>query len=162
MSSSKTQPPGGTVRTWLDERAQSGGTAIVFPETGDRLTWADLRAAAKVVASDLTTRGLSKGESVAILQPNGREGVIAFYGCLYGGFRATMLNLAAGPDAISYCLEHSEAKIAFVHASQTELFEKVAPEGAQVVPVANEAAEIELLPLKPEDHALLMYTSGTT
>ena len=162
MSSSLTQPPSGTIRTLLDERARSGGVAIVFPETNDELTWADIRDAAKVVASDLTARGLSKGESVAILQPNGREGVVAFYGCLYGGFRATMINLAAGPDAISYCLEHSEAKIAFVHASQTELFEGAALEGTQFVPVANTATETELFPLAPEDHALLMYTSGTT
>ncbi|MEM6579309.1 MAG: AMP-binding protein, partial [Pseudomonadota bacterium] len=100
-------PPSGTVRDWLDARADTGGTAIVFPETGKSLTWPDLRAAARGFAGHLTKQGAAKGESVAIIAPNGQDGVTAFYGAAYGGFRATMINLAAGRDAISYALEHS-------------------------------------------------------
>ncbi|SMX43131.1 putative sulfoacetate--CoA ligase [Octadecabacter ascidiaceicola] len=50
--------------------------------------------------------GIEKGESVAIIHPNGREGVVASYATLYGGYRATMINLAAGPNAIAFALEH--------------------------------------------------------
>lgn len=155
-------PPKGTVRTLLDERAKDGGTAFVFPETGDRLTWTDLRDAAQFVACDLTSRGVEKGESVAILHPNRRDCVVALYGCLYGGFRATMINRAAGPDAMAYCLAHSEAKIAFVHQPQADLFAQIAPEGMTPVPLATSKTEADLWPVCAEDHALLMYTSGTT
>ena len=114
MKLNKSTPPEGTVRDWLDARARAGGTAVTFPETRGLLTWHQLRAEARQIASDLTARGIAKGDSVAVIHPNGREGVIALYAALYGGFRATMINLAAGPDAIGYALEHSEAKIAFV------------------------------------------------
>ncbi|MGI9395085.1 MAG: AMP-binding protein, partial [Boseongicola sp.] len=90
-------PPDGTIRDWLDARAADGKTAFVFPETGESLSWAELRDTAAGLAGGLTERGVAQGDSVAIMHPNGRDGVIALFAALYGGFRATMINLAAGP-----------------------------------------------------------------
>ena len=75
----------------------------------------------------LISRGAKHGESVAILHPNGRDGLVALYAALYGGFRAAMINLAAGPDAIAYALDHSEARFAFVHDSATDTFKAAEP-----------------------------------
>ena len=151
-------PPQGTVRDWLDRRAEEGGTAIVFPESGGELRWSALREAARGLAGALTARGAAKSESVAILAPNSEEGVTALYAALYGGFRATMINLAAGPDAIAYALGHSGARFAFVHPDCEAM---VGEAGLDIVPVdAREAAALH--DLAPGDHALLMYTSGTT
>ena len=160
MRLSASAPPEGTVRDWLDARAETGGVSIVFPETGASLTWPDLRDEARKIAADLTAQGVAKGESVAIMHPNGAAGVVAVYAALYGGFRATMINLAAGPDAIGYALDHSEARIAFVDPVQMALFDKVRPD--RLAPYASGGAEAELYPIDPADDALLMYTSGTT
>ena len=89
-----------TVCDWLDLKAL-GGVAFVFPETGEELNWQDLRDQAAQVSGDMTAQGISKGDSVVIMHPNGPDGVKALYSVLYGGFRATMLNLAAGPDALA-------------------------------------------------------------
>lgn len=153
-------PPEGTLRDWLDARADAGGTAFVFPETGEELAWADLRAHAVQVAADLTAQGIVKGESVAVMHPNGLEGVKALYSVLYGGFRVTMLNLAAGPDALGYAMEHSEARLAFVHEDQLEAFNAVRPDGLTVY--APSSASAPLHDVTSSDDALLMYTSGTT
>lgn len=161
MRLSDTEPPEGTVRDWLDMRADQGGEAVVFPETGVRLGWSALRAAAAGFAAALTERGVAKGESIAIVSPNDAEAVIAFYGALYGGFRATMINLAAGRDAISYALEHSEARFAYVHEASEALFDCANATGIRKVSVQMSGAA-PLHPVAPEDHALLMYTSGTT
>ena len=115
MILSQTTPPKGTVRDWLDARAEQGGTAFVFPETNEALSWAELRDTAKTLAQGLTAQRVAKGESLAIIHPNGKDGVVALYAALYGGFRATMINLAAGPDAIAYALNHSGARFALVH-----------------------------------------------
>ncbi|MEX0339225.1 MAG: class I adenylate-forming enzyme family protein [Arenibacterium sp.] len=160
MKLSLTEPPKGTVRDWLDARAEAGGTAITFPETGEVLSWVDLRAHAAHVAGDLTAQGIGRGESVAVIHPNGLEGVKAFYAAVYGGFRVTMINLAAGPDAIAYALEHSEARVAFVHDSQLEMFDKVRPDKLHLYGPGD--AQSPLHPIVSEDDALLMYTSGTT
>ena len=154
--------PKGTVQDWLNTRANSDGVAIVFPETNERLTWQDLRDHARKMAEGLIGCGAKQGESIAIVHPNGKEGVLAVYAALYGGFRATMINLAAGPDAISYALEHSGAQFAFVHESQSSVIDQLAPAGMQVVNAEMLRDGQEIPPFTANQHALLMYTSGTT
>jgi acyl-CoA synthetase (AMP-forming)/AMP-acid ligase II len=154
-------PPKGTIRDWLDYRAKSGGVAMVFPESDDTLSWDILHTKANSIARTLTRQGVKKGESVAIVHPNGPDGIAALYGVLYGGFRATMINLAAGHDAINYALSHSEARFAFVHDSAAELYTSAVPSGITLISEIS-AQEIALHQIAPNDHALLMYTSGTT
>lgn len=161
MKLSQDTPPAGTIRDWLAERAETGGTAVVFPETGGALSWSDLQAESRQFAMALTWRGAGKGESVAIVAPNGREALVALYGALIGGFRATMINLAAGRDAIAYALEHSEARFAYVHDDCRALFDAANVSGVETLPLATSEA-IALNPIDTADHALLMYTSGTT
>ena len=144
----------------MDSRANEGGTAFVFPETGETLTWPDLQAAAAKIAADLTTQGIAKGESVVVMHPNGLEGVKALFAALYGGFRVTMLNLAAGPDALGYAMAHCEARVAFVHDAQVESFNQVRPDNLNRFAACGEGAELH--DIAPADDALLMYTSGTT
>jgi len=82
-------PPQGTVKDWLDARAANDGVAIVFPETGEHLDWRSLRDSARDMAQGLVGLGVAQGESVAIVHPNGKEGVLALYAALYGGFRVS-------------------------------------------------------------------------
>ncbi len=161
MKFSRTMPPEGTVRHWLDHRAEGGATALRFCETGEVMDWRALRDAARGLAGHLTDLGLQRGESVAIMHPNGREGLVALYAALYGGFRATMINLAAGRDAIGYALEHSETRFAMVHAEQREAFRDAASDSLTLVDEGARSGSV-LHDVGAEDHALLMYTSGTT
>jgi len=155
-------PPQGTVRDWLDYRAQSERIAFVFTDDSPPLEWVQLRDEARQIARTLTVQGITKGESIAILQPNSREGILAFYGAVYGGFRATMINLAAGPDAMAYALEHSEARIALVHDSVAGMYETARPDGMTRLNAIDADTDIALHEVTRYDHALLMYTSGTT
>lgn len=155
-------PPAGTVRDWLDARAKGDGVAIVFPETDEVLGWRALRDEARTMAQGLVGLNIQPGESVAIVHPNGREGVVALYAVLYGGFRATMINLAAGPDAISYALDHCGARYAFVHHSQLDTIGAIAPQRMSIVSPEMLSLRLEIPSFDATRHALLMYTSGTT
>lgn len=157
-------PPDGTVRDWLDYRASTVGDrdAYLFFDGEAALTWSGLRANAQKLAERLTAVGLEKGASVAILQPNGREGVECLYGVLYGGFRATVINLVAGDEAIGYALDHCGARVALVGDAQVEQFERVRPKGISRLAATSISDASKLHALAPEDDALLMYTSGTT
>ncbi len=161
MNWTASTPPGGTIRDWVDARKNDPGQAFVFPRGDAPLSWAELHEAACGIAKALTALGLSKGESVAIMMPNGREAILALFGTLYGGFRATMINLAAGPEAISYALDHSDARCAFVGEDQFALFDATRPRGVNILSV-NVRSEGALHEVTTSDHALLMYTSGTT
>ena len=168
MKFDRQTPPAGSVRDWVDSRANDGGTAFVFPETGETLSWPDLQATAANIAGDLTAQGIAKGESVVVMHPNGLEGVKALFAALYGGFRVTMLNLAAGPDALSYAMEHSQARVAFVHDDQLDVFNQVRPDKLKRFAARGQSADqsadqsAKLYDIAPADDALLMYTSGTT
>lgn len=152
--------PQGTIRDWLNKRADSDDTAFLFPEGEATLTWGELQTEAARIAAHVTAQGVAKGDSVAVMHPNGRGGVLALFGLFYGGFRATMINLVAGHDAIAYALDHSEAKFAFVHDQADALFQSAA-KGIEKLPL--DGAETAQLPdITATDHALLMYTSGTT
>lgn len=157
-------PPSGTVRDWLDNRACIVGdrNAYLFFDGEPALTWSGLQGKARQLAGQLTALGLEKGASLAILQPNGREALECLYGALYGGFRATVINLVAGDEAIGYALDHCEARIALVGDGQLELFERVRPKGMSRFAATRIDEAQDMHPLGPEDDALLMYTSGTT
>jgi acyl-CoA synthetase (AMP-forming)/AMP-acid ligase II len=86
--------------------------------------------------------------------------VLALFGLLYGGFRATMINLVAGQDAIAYALDHSEARFAFVHTQAQDMFNSTAKNIVSLDLTGNDTASLH--PVTATDHALLMYTSGTT
>lgn len=154
-------PPKGTLRDWIDARADAGGVAFTFPATGLDLGWADLRDQARALAAHLTGLGVQKGESIAILHPNGPGAVRALYAVLYGGFRATMVNLVAGQAAIAFALTHSEARFALVDSSAEGIFKSTKPAGMAAVAL-SETGTCALHPVSPSDDALLMYTSGTT
>ena len=155
-------PPEGTVRDWLDGQATNDAIAVVFPETGETLSWRALHHETSTMAGGLVGFGVQHGESVAIVHPNGRAGMVALYAVLYGGFRATMINLAAGPDAISYALDHSGAKVALVHSDSIEIIQHLKPATLTILQPSDLKAQAALPALSPADQALLMYTSGTT
>ena len=165
-------PPAGSVRDWLDRRAAETPDAIshIFADEGVSLTWAELRDIAADIAAHLAGQGVQKGESVALCLPNGRAGVTCLFGALYGGFRATPLNLAAGAAAMGYAIEHSRAGFALVGPAQATIFADALAE-TDALPVTIEAGDTiswpnkttaELEEVEASDHALLMYTSGTT
>jgi len=166
MKWDQTTPPGGTVRDWLAFRAQGAGDQIshIFTDGDAALTWGALWAEARQGAAHLTALGVGKGESVAIMLPNGRDAVVSLFAVLVGGFRATVINLAAGAEAVGYALSHSEARFAIVGAAQRGLFEDAGRLHPNTIKLAaiDTGADVPLHDLEPVDHALLMYTSGTT
>jgi acyl-CoA synthetase (AMP-forming)/AMP-acid ligase II len=172
MTTATDTPPTGTVRSWLDQRADRQGTDVshYFPTAPD-LTWGELRDTAAEIANHLAGMGLVKGDSVALMMPNSRMGIACLFGVLYGGFRIAVINLVAGAEAMGYALSHSDAKVVLVGAAQGDLFTAAAAThetGARQIRVGDTIAWPEgttpaaLPDLGPQDDALLMYTSGTT
>jgi acyl-CoA synthetase (AMP-forming)/AMP-acid ligase II len=170
---SKHTPPTGTIRDWLDRRAREtpDGTSHIFASDGSTLTWSQLRLEAADIARRLAAGGVTKGESIALCMPNSRFAILCLFGIFYGGFRATPLNLVAGPEALGYALTHSRSRYAFVGVEQSSLFEAaLLAHSCEVerIPVSDriewpgDRQTDELTALAPTDHALLMYTSGTT
>lgn len=168
-------PPGGSVRDWLDENADHMPDKVshLFPGSDVSFTWSSLRDAAIEFARRIAGFGLRAEDSVALMLPNSSTAIAAVFGALYGGFRLTEINLAAGADAIGYALAHSESKLVICGADQRDLLEEaLALHACDLSVVSAGTQEIDwpedsragALPAPPvaETQGLLMYTSGTT
>jgi acyl-CoA synthetase (AMP-forming)/AMP-acid ligase II len=162
-----------SVHSLIDRRAEesSGDTFVIAPETGESLSYGALRAAVRALAGLVHARGIRKGDSVAFACTNGLDAVITILGLMYGGYRATAINLVAGVQTIAYVLENSETRLIVCTPDQRGLVdEALAMNEAQCEvitcpqPGAHHGSDGTLTGEAPQanDDGLLMYTSGTT
>ena len=163
-----------TVRDLIERQAERYGDKVflIDPDTDESTTYGDMLRLSKTVAEDLRKRGVGKGESVSYALSNGRDCAMTIMGILYGGFRATAINLVAGTQAISHVLEHSETPLIITEARHDQLLDEALagtsakPERLGVAEllssIPSEQPEPVLSELAPVDDGFLIYTSGTT
>ena len=165
-----------TLREIIDNLAETSPekTIVICPETGRHVSAEDLRSLALATARHIAGAGVSPGESVAFACENGFGSVVAILGCLYGGFRATAINLVAGPDIIAYVLDHSSTRLVLVSDASRDLIETAAGKTGQTPRLVRcdldsgpdwqediTRADLPDAP-SPQSPGILMYTSGTT
>ena len=84
---------------------------LTTPETNKHYSWQNSFDRASKIACYLQGAGLSEGASVAIAAANGAAASFAFLGTVFGGFRATPLNLVAGVKTLGFVLSHSKTEL---------------------------------------------------
>ena len=151
------------------------------PET---ITFGSMLAQIRSIAYRLTQERIGFGDRVAIIGENDPNWAIAYLGILYRGAVVTPLDPAATTQALASFLGNSEAKLAFVSPASLTKFRaaceqigrnipavalrpQIQPDGlAKFEDWANTETPAEFInappPAKPDDLAVLMYTSGTT
>ncbi len=165
-----------TVRAIVDDRAGSQRDTVfqIAPETGLELTYAGLQSVGQSLHDKFENLQVAPGDKVAFLLDNGHWTTALFLGVMYSGRVILPLNAVAGPDQLSYILDHSDAKVLFVSRSYKEKFSAVIGQLEREVllietdedtgPAWPQGAEADtpLPPITPQNEALLIYTSGTT
>ena len=123
MIYSPTSKPEGTIRDWLNHHAKTSTNKVSyqFSDDGSELTWLELLNRVKLIANHLVRLNIKKGESIAICMSNGKSALEIFYAIIYGGFRVTPLNLAAGPAALGHAISHSKCNFIFYDTNQSEI-----------------------------------------
>lgn len=151
------------------------------PET---VTFGGMLAQIRSIAYRLTQEHIAFGDRVAIIGENHPNWAIAYLGILYRGAVATPLDPAATTQTLASFLRGSEAKLAFVSPASLTKFRAACEQVGSSIPAvalqpltqpdgledfddwAHTPTPIEFRdaapPAKPDDLALLMYTSGTT
>ncbi|MEO7429678.1 MAG: class I adenylate-forming enzyme family protein [Acidimicrobiales bacterium] len=181
-----------TMSAFLEEVATRFGPnqALVFDEplrSGATLRWtyADLRDEARRVAKGLIALGIERGDRVAVLMGNRPEAVAALFGATMAGAVAVPLSTFSPAPELAYLLTNSEAKVAFTqtrmlarrYADDLEALRPELPELRAVVTVGDSTWDRFLMSgdgvedaivdqciaeTSPTDHALIIYSSGTT
>lgn len=165
-----------TVRHYVDLQAaeRPDKPYLIAPETGNTLTFGELKRQAVNLARFLQSCGYAPGDRVAFYCANGYQTAAIFLGTMYGGYVSVPLNLVSQATQLEYVLEHSGTRIVFTDAEHAgTLADRVKATGRdiEIIVVDVDAPCLFLedrLPAlrvaapKEDSAALLMYTSGTT
>lgn len=148
-------------------------TALIF---GDyRMTFRELDDRANQIARVLRQRGVSPGERVALLMPNGLRMAEAYFGLARAGVVGVPLNLRWTPREIGYVLEDADVRLVIADPDAVPLLGGAVEAGRLAVWIAGGAGdtgwEAELARQSPDpvatepqegDPFVIVYTSGTT
>jgi acyl-CoA synthetase (AMP-forming)/AMP-acid ligase II len=151
-------------------------TAVVVPDGGSQLTYAELRQRIGAVADALSRHGIRTGDRVAIVLPNGLEFLTVFLAATSVGAIAAPLNPVLTAEECRSYMTVLRASAAIVGpgaqaardaaaALQLSVCEAHLDAGTQVrleVPSARCATPAAVTIPAPDDVALLLHTSGTT
>jgi fatty-acyl-CoA synthase len=157
-------------------------SAYMFPEKtavvygGRRYTYSELEERVDRLSSRLRQAGLQKADRVAFLCPNTPPMLEAHFAVPAAGLVLVAINTRLGRDEVSYIVEHSGARMAFVDAELEELLAEVGEEvervriddtGEQGDPYEDYLAKGSPEPapdvLEDEEETIsINYTSGTT
>ncbi|GAA3159345.1 long-chain fatty acid--CoA ligase [Planomonospora alba] len=162
-------------------------TAVVYGDL--RIPYSLVETVANQVANLLVSRGIGRGDKVALACPNLPYFPFVYFGILKAGATVVPLNVLLQAPEIAYHLEDSEAKALFCFEGLPDLplgrrgregFEAAANTEHFFVlpatPFATESehgetiwaaldgvsGEFETVQTAPDDTAVILYTSGTT
>ncbi len=153
------------------DAGQDDRLALVVPD-GPRLTYRQLREEVWRGAEALASRGLRRGDRVALVYPNSAEAVVLFLAAATVG-TAAPLNPAYKADEFRFYLEDTRARGLLVPPGQAAAARQALPDGALVVEAAfDEHGRLgfpngaggsgRVQPPDSDDVALVLHTSGTT
>jgi long-chain acyl-CoA synthetase len=101
-----------------------------FSSMGKSLTYRELDAETRAVAAWLQSRGLEKGDRVAVMMPNILQNPVAVYGILRAGMVVVNVNPLYTPRELEHQLKDSGAKAIFVLENFAHVAQQAAPKTA--------------------------------
>jgi fatty-acyl-CoA synthase len=157
------------LRHWRD--LAGSRIALVDRARDIRLTYRDMDRECDRWASLLRSQGVTPGERVAVIAGNRAEVAELFFACTRIGAALVPLNWRLAPQELGAILNHAQAKLvigesrfraALEAGSATDVgrwldIDDEAPN--LLVSASSGEADVEV---GPEDHALILYTSGST
>lgn len=151
--------------------APADATAIVLPESGLRLTYAQLRDQVRAVAGALAAAGVRRGDRVGMALPNGLPTIVAFLAASEVG-TAAPLNPGYKEDEFRFYLEDTNAKVLLLPPGGIDEARKAAGDHYRIIDVDMDASGAVTLagvgaPAAYDapavtDVALILHTSGST
>jgi len=163
--------------TWKEyELIQPTSTAPYRRE----ITWSVFDEKANRVANMLMSKGIRKGQKVAILLMNCLEWLPIYFGILKSGAIAVPLNFRYASDEIQYCVKLADVDVLLFGPEFVGRIENIAGELGQktllfyvgdscpsfaedyYLAVANHSSSAPKVLIDDEDEAAIYYSSGTT
>ncbi|MBE6653101.1 MAG: acyl--CoA ligase [Ruminococcaceae bacterium] len=146
------------------------------------MTWRDFDVRANRFANLLLSRGLKRGDKVAVLLMNCLEWLPVYFGILKAGAIVVPMNYRYASDEIKYCLDLADARMLVFGPEFTERVDAVLPELTGITDFFFVGKESECpvyasrynqmvyycstiapaVELSDDDYAAIYFSSGTT
>ena len=158
--------------------------SLMQPQPGEpfrrEITWKEFEKKANRFANLLLTRGLKKGDKVAILLMNSLEWLPVYFGALRAGAVAVPLNYRYTADEIKYCLDKADCTMLIFGPEFIGRMEEICdriPKVKNLFYVGEDCPSFAdsynqmisfcssrdpQIPLTDEDPGAIYYSSGTT
>src|SRR5579871_158743 len=154
------------------ETAPKERTAIILPEQGIRVSYAQLQDQVLCMAATLAAIGIRRGDRVATVMPNGLPAIVTFLAASIAG-TAAPLNPGYSQDEFSFYLEDTAAKILLCPSDGAPKARAAAADRVPVYSVdMDDSGRLRIMdaptsrtscaPPGSEDVALILHTSGST
>ncbi len=151
--------------------APADRTAIILPEAGIQITYQSLRDQVMTMAGTLAALGISAGDRVATVLPNGLPAIVSFLAASIAG-TAAPLNPGYRQDEFTFFLEDTSAKILLCPPDGAPDARKAAEGKVPVyslemddtgfVRIAGAPQGGKSPAASPDGIALVLHTSGST
>lgn len=130
---------------------------------GDRVvSFAEFDDLTNRLANALLGRGLAPGERVAVLLPNGIDGVVVYYALAKAGLVRVPLNTRETDPELAYKIDDSQARV-LIHDGRVPAATDIAIEAASLGKVIRDASATPCTIERDQEAPLrLAYTGGTT
>ncbi|HET8975544.1 MAG TPA: AMP-binding protein [Solirubrobacterales bacterium] len=158
-----------------EARERGEHPALIDGVSGGVITYAEFADVVDALAAGLQRDGLGRGDVFALVGGNSAEWAIAYHAILRAGGVVTPINPLLTPDEVGKQLSDSKTRGVIAmgplveplrHAAERAGAEwvRALERGAEgsVFELAADGAEPEDVGIKPEDLAVLPYSSGTT
>lgn len=171
-----------------DHQASAAPALIVDRgDTADHFSFGDLGILSRRFAQFLAEQGIDAGDRVGVMVPQGVEVVTAHLGGFRRGAITVPLSVKFGPEAVSYRLRHSGAKLLVIDAASFQRVRSALLDLPDLVAVVvvngddnvirHETGRLSVIGFEtvldtvasltdattgPETPAIIIYTSGTT
>jgi acetyl-CoA synthetase len=169
---------------WAAQPASAKRQAVREHVAGQGLgrswTFGQLQQDANRLSRALRAQGVQRGDRVAIVMPQRYETAVAYMAVLQMGAVAMPLSMLFGPEALSFRINDSQARVAVCDESTVQALQQARPDCPSLqtlIGVGQAAALADLdyaqltqasastfktVSTLAEDPAVLIYTSGTT
>lgn len=150
---------------------------FLFSEAdGRQFTYKQFASSVEATAQLLASHGITKGDVVSLLMPNGAEYLIAYFACWKLGALAGPVNSLLKEPETAFVMNNSEAKAILVHSEFHDRIEDIRgelPHLKSIIEFDDEAeatrpfkspssTNLSLSDISGLDDAIIIYTSGTT
>lgn len=158
---------------WDTVREHPEVKAIGYWDDGELryLTYRDFGERVKALAKFLISKGLQKGDRVAIYADTRYEWEIADFAVLTAGGIVVTVHSVLNREQVEYILRDSESRFVFTERKYADnvpegfevfLLEEINNLTSEVVEVSDEEYRKKWMDVKPDDVSSIVYTSGTT